>query len=213
MSSSPKSLTARGRATRQRLIECARQEILASGSLEVADVAQAADVSPGLMYRYFGSKDGLVAAVVNDFYDSYHKAILAADIAPEAGWFERERIRLTEEIDFLCDEPLARIVIGRQLREPAAAAADAERIAEQIDLAARNVKRGQRQGDIPATLDARLYAAAFMGGFRELMAEALLRTEAPDRGHLLEIIWGFGFGGSLGVSISQIDENLPAEAT
>ncbi|WP_277750147.1 TetR/AcrR family transcriptional regulator [Prescottella agglutinans] len=209
MSSSPDSLTARGRATRQRLIDTARAELLhGGGTLEVAAVAEAAEVSPGLLYRYFGAKDGLVSAVVHDFYDSYNDAVLSAHMAPEADWATRERMRLAREIDFLCEEPMARIIVGRQLREPAAAAADAERLAEHIDLAARNVAYGQRIGQVPASIDARLAAAAFMGAFRELMAEALSREVVPSRKTLLDTIWGFG--GSLG--LAEVPESRSSQA-
>ena len=195
MSLSPDSLTPRGLATRQLLIDTARLELLrGDGLLEVADVVHSASVSPGLLYRYFGSKDGLVAAVVNEFYDSYHDAVLSAAIAPEADWVTREHLRVEAEIDFLFEEPMARVVIGRQLREPAAAAVDAERLAEQIDLAARNVVHGQKIGQISSEIDAGLAAAAFMGAFRELMAGALSRPESPDRGLLKDMILAVGAG-------------------
>jgi len=64
------ALTRRGEATRSRLLEAAASELVErDGQLEVASVAARADVSVGLLYRYFGSKAGLVRAVVEDFYD------------------------------------------------------------------------------------------------------------------------------------------------
>ncbi len=67
---SDQTLTRRGEATRARLLEAAMAELVErDGALEVASVAARADVSVGLLYRYFGSKAGLVAAVVADFYD------------------------------------------------------------------------------------------------------------------------------------------------
>lgn len=187
------TLTARGEASRQSLIEAARAELLETGGkLEVANVAQRAEVSAGLLYRYFAGKDGLVAAVVHAFYDSYEAAVFATSLAPDSSWVERERLRLAREIDFLCDEPLGAVIVGRQLREPAAAQADAERLAGQIDLAARNVAHGQRAGEIDPTIDPRLVAAAFMGAFREVMAEALSRDVTPSRTNLLETIWHLG---------------------
>lgn len=193
MSSSPDTLTVRGEATRQRLIEAARAELLETGgSLEVAKVAHRAEVSAGLLYRYFGAKDGLVAAVVHAFYDSYDAKVFAASLAPDLRWVDRERLRLTWEIDFLCDDLLARVIVGRRLREPAATQADAERLAVQIDLAARNVAYGQRTGEVDPAIDARLVAAAFLGAFRELMAEALSRDVPPSRQSLLDTIWCLG---------------------
>ncbi|RDI16144.1 TetR family transcriptional regulator [Rhodococcus sp. AG1013] len=198
MSSSPDrstspALTARGGATRQRLIEAARAELLETGgTLEVAKVATRAEASPGLLYRYFGAKDGLVAAVVHEFYDSYDTAVFAIAVSPELGWTERERLRLSREIDFLCEDPLAPIIVGRRLREPSAAQADAERLAAQIDMAARNVAHAQRSGEVDPAVDARLVSAAFLGAFRELMAEAMSRDVTPSRQDLLDTIWRLG---------------------
>lgn len=190
---SPQSLTARGGATRLRLIEAARAELLETGgTLEVAKVAARAEASPGLLYRYFGAKDGLVAAVVHGFYDSYDDAVFAVAVSPELGWTERERQRLSREIDFLCEDPLARIIVGRRLREPSAAQADAERLATQIDMAARNVAHAQRNGEVDPAVDARLVSAAFLGAFRELMAEAMSREVTPSRRELLNTIWRLG---------------------
>ncbi|MFQ6331733.1 TetR/AcrR family transcriptional regulator [Nocardia sp. CWNU-33] len=198
MSSSPDKssqsvLTARGGATRRRLIDAARAELLETGgTLEVAKVAARAEASPGLLYRYFGAKDGLVAAVVHGFYDSYDEAVFAVVGPPGLGWAERERLRLSREIDFLCDDPLARIIVGRRLREPSAAQADAERLATQIDMAARNVVHAQRNGEVDPAVDARLVSAAFLGAFRELMAEAMSREVLPARQDLLDTIWRLG---------------------
>ncbi len=190
---SPQALTARGDATRLRLIEAARAELLdTGGTLEVAKVAARAETSPGLLYRYFGAKDGLVAAVVHAFYDAYDDAVFAVTVSSDLGWIERERLRLSREIDFLRDEPLAPIVVGRRLREPSASQADAERLATQIDMAARNISHAQRSGEVDPAVDARLAAAAFLGAFRELMAEAMSREVPPSRDELLDTIWRLG---------------------
>jgi AcrR family transcriptional regulator len=198
MSSSPDkvsspALTARGGATRLRLIEAARAELLETGgALEVAKVAARAEASPGLLYRYFGAKDGLVSAVVHGFYDAYDDAVFAVTVAEDLGWIERERLRLSREIDFLREDPLAPIIVGRRLREPSASQADAERLATQIDMAARNIVHAQRSGEVDPAVDARLAAAAFLGAFRELMAEAMSREVTPSRQDLLDTIWRLG---------------------
>lgn len=188
------NLTARGAATRQRLIDAAYQELLVTGGrLEVAAVARRAKVAVGLLYRYFGSKDGLVEAVVNAFYDRYDAEAFAADMGPGLDWRHRERLRLRREIAFLYDDPMGRIVLARRLREPAAAQADAVRLAAQIDLGARNVARGQREGQLDEGIDPRLAAAAFLGAFRAVMGEALDRQERPSREALFDAVWRLGF--------------------
>ena len=55
--------------TRQRLIEAAEKELIRShGHLEMQAVSKRAQASVGLAYHHFGSKAGLIAAVVEAFY-------------------------------------------------------------------------------------------------------------------------------------------------
>ncbi|MFC3996440.1 TetR/AcrR family transcriptional regulator [Nocardiopsis sediminis] len=187
-------LSARGRATRTRLLTEARTVILSGGgSLEVAEVARRAEVSAGLLYRYFGNKNGLVAAVVNEFYDSYDAEVFATRMSGPGSWTRRERDRMRREIDFLCDDPLGRVIVGRRLREPAAAQVDAERLARQIGIAARSIAKGQREGELDAAVRPGFAAAALLGAFRELMAEALSGGDAdPPRAELLDVMWRAG---------------------
>jgi AcrR family transcriptional regulator len=64
-------------ATRGRLLESARNELVErQGVLEVDSVARRAGVSVGLIYRHFGSKAGLVGAVVQAFYDRFEDEVI-----------------------------------------------------------------------------------------------------------------------------------------
>ncbi|GAA1775086.1 TetR/AcrR family transcriptional regulator [Streptomonospora arabica] len=187
------AVSARGRATRARLLAGARAEILeGGGTLEVAAVARRTGVSAGLLYRYYAGKDGLVAAVVDDFYDGYDFEVFNTRLDDSLSWPEREHARLGREIDFLCDAPLGRMIIGRRLREPAAAQTDAERLARQVDIAARSIAKAQREGELDGSFSPRLAAAATLGAFRELMAEALSGDGDPPRAELLEAMWRVG---------------------
>lgn len=178
-------LTPRGARSRAQLLAAARAELVeAGGRLEIAALARRTGTSAALLYRYFGSKDGLVAAVVHQFYDDYEAAVFLGrgSDATDSGagdWRSREHARIEREVIFLYDHPLARAVIARQLQEPAAAQVDAERLVRQIEVAARNVRRGQREGAIDPEIDADLSAAAYLGAFRELVAAALRRSPAP----------------------------------
>jgi len=184
-------LTRRGAATRQKLLDAAEAELVErDGALEVASVAARAGVSVGLLYRYFGSKAGLIAAVVDDFYE---RLMDTTRRAREAGdtWSERERRRTELSVDFHYTEPLARVVLSRLAREPEVAALEVQRLAHVVDDAARSVQRGQRRGEIPEDIDARTVAAMLIGGFRVAMAEALSRANRPDQEKLTEELWRF----------------------
>jgi AcrR family transcriptional regulator len=72
MKQSPVPKTARGAATRRRLVDAARDELVErDGVLEIDSVAVRANVSVGAIYRHFESRAGLVGAVVDDFNMRY----------------------------------------------------------------------------------------------------------------------------------------------
>lgn len=193
------TLTRRGAATWTRLLQAAIDELAErEGRLEVASVAQRADVSVGLLYRYFGSKAGLIAAVVDDFYDRLVAEVGQASELKGADWATRERRRVELIVAFHYREPLAEVILSRLAREPDVAALEARRIARLIDDAARGVKRGQRRGELSEDLDTRMVGAMLIGGFRVALAEALTREPRPDERSLVEglaqfVVKGVGF--------------------
>lgn len=166
-------LTAKGQRTRRRLLEAAAAELLERGLIEVAAVADRAQVSVGLLYRYFASKDGLIVALVDEFYDRYEDAVFTEAAPVDVHWSDFESQRIAREIDFVFDEPLGRRIVGGLWAEPAAAHADARRLARHVDMATRNIVHGQRRGDIEVLVDPRLAASAIIGGLRSCLATAL----------------------------------------
>lgn len=62
-----RSLTAKGRATRARIIEAAAQLVLAQGieHTTLGDIQRAAGVNASQLYHYFADKNGLVLAVID----------------------------------------------------------------------------------------------------------------------------------------------------
>jgi AcrR family transcriptional regulator len=171
-----RALTAKGQATRQRMLDAAAGHLAAHGTIEVARIAEAAGVAPSVLYRYFDGRDGLVAAVVDDFYDSYEERVFARRDVPGNTWPVREALRLEREIAFFYDHPLGRAVACGLLREPAAAQVDAERTRAQGQAAARNIRAGQRAKELSPAIDAGLAGAAIIGAVRVMLSEALART-------------------------------------
>jgi AcrR family transcriptional regulator len=174
-------LTPKGEATRRRLLDAAATELAARGSVEVARVARRACVAQSVLYRYFAGKDGLVSAVVHDFYDQYDREVFRAPIKPAASWVERETERLRREIAFLYAHPLGRVVAAGLLHEAAATRADAERQRQHAKAAARNIRHGQRTGELDADIDPGLAGAATIGALRALLADALSRRPPPTQ--------------------------------
>jgi AcrR family transcriptional regulator len=176
-----RALTAKGQATRQRLLDAAVAHLAAHGTVEVTRVAEAAGVAPSVLYRYFDGRDGLVAAVVEDFYDSYEERVFARRDVPGDTWPVREALRLEREIAFFYDHPLGPAVACGLLREPAAAQVDATRTRAQGQAAARNIRAGQRAKELSPAIDAGLAGAAIIGAVRAMLSEALARTPPARR--------------------------------
>jgi len=179
-----RQLTPKGLATRQRLLDIAREELAAHGSLEIAAVAERAGVTQSVLYRYFEGKDGLVEAVVHDFWDQYAAEVF--DVPGEAGlgWMESEVQRLRREVHFLYTHPLGRPVATGLLHEAAATRACAIRQREQARAATRNIRHGQRTGQLDPGIDAGLAGSAVIGALHAMLAEALGRDPAPEE-HLV----------------------------
>jgi AcrR family transcriptional regulator len=180
--------TAKGRATRSRLLEAAQSELRERGLVEIADVAKTAGVAQSVIHRYFGNKAGLVEAAVSKFYDDYDRTVFLVDLAPEASWWDRESLRIEQEVAFLYDHPLGNRVAGGLLHEAAATRVDAERTRQHAVMAAKNIRRGQAAGELSADVNADLAGAAIIGALRTALAVALSLPEPPLRREVSETV-------------------------
>jgi AcrR family transcriptional regulator len=182
-------------ATAERLISAAQDELIqAHGQLEMQAVAQRAKVSVGLAYHHFGSKAGLIAAVVEQFYSRLEEAAFSPSKLASPDWPGRERERLAGYIGFHYEHPFAPLVVGPLSR--AAEVLDVEQAFTKRQLAAGayNIRAGQRAGVIPSELDARLTIALMIGGIRQALIGALTAGPRPDPDVLTGKIWFFVAG-------------------
>ena len=179
-------------ATRARILESAKQ-LLAEGDghFEMGWVAQGAGVSQGLAYHHFGSKEGLLAAVVNDFYDRVDEAVLMARLDDIEDWEARERERVRRYIEFLIEDPLAVNVITRLSGTPTVAAVEADRWDDLIATGAKNMADGQSRGVVATHCEPRLLAAMTLGAVRSAVASAFANNEPVDAAQLADKIWSF----------------------
>lgn len=177
-------------ATRQRILDCAGQLLAeGEGKLEMAWVAKAAGVSSGLAYHHFGSKEGLLVAVVNDFYDRIEAASLMLHFDDDTDWETREMERLRLYIDFLLSDPLGIVVLTRLADAPGVAAVDAERWQRLVTAGARNIAEGQRRGVVRAPQEPELLAAMVLGAVRAAVARLLPLQNEVEAGALARAIW------------------------
>jgi AcrR family transcriptional regulator len=178
--------------TPDRLIRAAQDELIHGGGLlEMQAVARRAKVSVGLAYHHFGSKAGLIAAVVEAFYDRLEEAAFNPSNLTSSSWAGREKERIAAYVSFHYDHPFAPLVVGPLSR--AAEVLDVEQAFTKRQLAAGayNIRAGQRDGVIPADLDPRLTIALMIGGIRQALIGALTKPQRPDRRELTGKIWIF----------------------
>jgi AcrR family transcriptional regulator len=182
--------TTKGQATYQRLIACARAEaIRTDGHIEIAAVAAAAGVVPSLVSRYFGSKAGLVSALVDDFFDRLHAEVLDLDLDSTGDWATHERLRLEKGVRFHYADPFAVVLYTQLSRDPEVARTETQRIAAVIQHAAHNIRRGQARGELPADVDPELAGAAMFGAMRQVMVAAMHRPRRPSAQRITEVLW------------------------
>lgn len=176
---------------KQALIKAAGDELVAgNGFIEIKAVAQRAGVSVGLAYHHFGSKAGLIAAVVEDFWDALDADSLGVTFdGPDWGAGELERIR--RYVRFHYDNPLSPLMLGRLGSEPEVMAVERARRDRHIALGTRNMARAQKQGQVPKELDPQLLTAQVLAGVRGGIEVALRRDKRPEFEQLVEEIWGF----------------------
>ncbi len=181
----------RARRSRAVLIEAAVAALVdGNGDFELQDIAKRAQVSVGLAYHRFGSKAGLIAAVVDHFYDELEQAIDLGDFH-EKDWGIREKERLSRLVGFLYRNDLATIIFSTLTRDPQVAVVEAERWRELIETAARNLRKGQARGQFAARRDAGVLAALVLGAVRHGVGHALSARPRPSIAALNEELWTF----------------------
>jgi AcrR family transcriptional regulator len=182
--------TQKGRATRERLLACARDIAIANdGHLEIAWVAEAAGVVPSLVNRYFGSRAGLVSALLDDFFHRLRTEVMDLDLDDLGMWAQHERIRLEKGVHFHYTDPAAVVIYTGLSREPEVALTENRHIERVIKQAAANIRRGQKRGELPSSVDAELAGAAMFGAMQRVMVTALGRTPRPRPDRVVAVLW------------------------
>ncbi|WP_068273428.1 TetR/AcrR family transcriptional regulator [Aldersonia kunmingensis] len=192
--------TARGARARERLIAAATEELAQTGTFEVAAVARRAGVSAGLPYRYFGTRTGLLLAVVDSFYQRFCDTI-ALRVYDEPTWAARERRRIADWVGFIYTEPAAPVILAG-LGEGELATARGRWLREMSGIGAGNIAQGQRAGEIPADRDPEYLAAATIGGTNAVIAISLTRSPRPPASEVIDQLWSF-VSGAVGLTTSR----------
>ena len=194
--------------TREKLVRAAQEELIRNhGHLEMQAVAKRARVSVGLAYHHFGSKAGLIAAVVEAFYSCLDGEVFNDACRPSESWANRERRRIACYIAFHYDHPLAPLVIGALSRAPEVLDVERAFTIKQLAGGARMIEAAQRDGLVPDHIDPHLTIALMIGGIRQALIGALTGEQRPDPEKLTDEIWAFMVGALHLTAGSAIEKN------
>lgn len=154
-------------------------------------VARRAQVSVGLAYHHFGSKAGLIAAVVDAFYAALDLAAFSSTTLPSETWIQRERGRIAAYVHFHYTHPFASLVIGTLSRSPEVQDVEAAFTNRQLAAGALMIEAAQRDNIVALDINPGLIIALMIGGIRQALIGALMREPRPDPETLVSGIWTF----------------------
>lgn len=177
-------------AGRQQLLAATRTELIGgNGTVDLASLTRRARLSTGAVYHHFGSKSGLLAAIYEDFYDGLKAATADAHLPADATWAVREQVRTRRWVDYHFSDPLAAHMLQRSALDPLLSELEATYLNAMIRSAATNIRRGQRNRELPRDLDADSGAAFVIGGLRHGIAQQLRARPRPSIDRATERLW------------------------
>jgi TetR/AcrR family transcriptional regulator, fatty acid metabolism regulator protein len=146
----------------------------------VGDIAKAADVSYGLLYHYFPSKEAVLETI---FRETWSDMLAAVSGIEEAGGPAREQVRRVATVvlgSWKLNPDLVRLLVREVARSPQLQEEIAE-IRQAMDALERIVRQGQASGEFRPALDSRLAAWVVYGALEETLTGWVLGTP-PDAG-------------------------------
>lgn len=183
----PKPVTARGEATRRRLLIAAEQEFGAKGyhGASVSSITQRAEIAQGTFYLYFRSKEEMFLNLVRDIGHQL-RAHSAQAIAKAPNRLEAERLGLEAFLEFTSKHRgLYRIVQESQFVDPQVFREYYEKLAEGYTAA---LEKAARNGELVRG-DAETRAWSMMGiGHFLGMRWCLWEKEQPPDHVLTEVM-------------------------
>lgn len=144
----------------------------------ISDVAEEAGVAYGLVYHYYGNKDGLLASVFDTNWSVFAKAI--NDVAETPGMTMYEKLQQIVEAAFQAFELFPLVVkvlvlefgrnsrLGEALENPAVAGVFAS--------IARIFEDGRKSGELYETIDPYAMSVLFMGMLETAFVSFVLTT-------------------------------------
>lgn len=184
-----KPVTARGEATRRRLLNAAEQEFGAKGyhGASVSSITQRADIAQGTFYLYFHSKEEMFVTLVRDIGHQL-RAQSAQAIARATNRLDAERLGLEAFLQFTArHRGLYRIVQESQFVDPQIFREYYEKLAEGY---AEALAAAARKGELaPGDAEVRAWAMMGIGHFLGLKWCLWQKKQPPQE--VLDEVMGF----------------------
>ncbi|OAT66761.1 TetR family transcriptional regulator [Mycobacteroides immunogenum] len=181
---------ARSPIGRQQLLDAARDELVrGDGVMDLGGLTRRAGLSTGALYHHFGSKSGLLVVIYDEFYDGLVHAIADTHLDLETDWGVHELERTHRFVDYHVADPLAPILLNRAALDPQLAELEATYLRRISHNAAKNIRRGQALGQLPADIDPDSAGAFIIGGIRHGIAQQLRLTPLPEPEEITERLW------------------------
>jgi TetR/AcrR family transcriptional repressor of nem operon len=188
-------LTARGRATRERIVAAASALMLQQGVARttIEDIQLAAEVSASQMYHYFTDKADLVSAVVDfqtdQVLDFQHQGLDSVNTLDDLRRWRDLVVDTTIAMQCAGGCPIGSLASDLSETDPVARAQLARSFARWETLLHDGLSRMRDRGELPATADTGQLAlsllAAVQGG---LLLSQVRRDVAPLRAVLNSLI-------------------------
>lgn len=187
---------AQGRSLDADAREQARTAILAlmsQGPLErlgMREAAAAAGLSLATLYKYFGGKDGLPAAVLAPDLDAL---VAAMDSASRTAVGAKARLQgaFSALCDFMVSHADAAKALWLHLPPSTWTSGDPDWRAQRLRIVSHILRNGQRDGSVRSDLTDASLAGLLLGAVDRAIETALAdpQTEAPSGQHLFASLW------------------------
>lgn len=158
----------------------------------VSDIARAADVSHGLVYHYFESKDDVLRSIYRDRWALFLK------LARERLADERTAVgRLESTVGFLVDVYRANPDLMRVLLQDLPVGSVSfvhDTMTEAIDIIESILEEGIASGEVRADLDPRLAARIFYGGLQAILSgwvwDGIVQIDESSKKRIGDVLLG-----------------------
>ena len=171
---------------RDELLDAAALLVSRQGAaVAVSSIAAVAGTATGNVYRYFDSREALLAALRSRVVDALLER-LDAHLRPDADWWEEADALLETTVDFwLYDEPLHTAVLA----ELGDVTRDAFDTSERrvVDVIAQGLRAGMRQG-VVAVGDPDLAASLIVHAVFGTLQHAAAEPDRYDRSQIVDAV-------------------------